>query len=184
MQLSVHLLHNPIHWERYSGMFRNNLSGHVVTKYWGKGTNSLLPDVWLVVTVQRHSENTGTEFAMKESWGHLGIAISEVKKPETGEAVKGSWSKTPDLDKFCVIQCKVYWQKLKLTKLSQRFWTAVVLQQVSESSGCCTFHPAFTAQKLDLIYNQALKIWKLAVNFFSFHKIQQDCVKILGLFLW
>lgn len=116
MQLSVHLLHNPIHWERYSGMFRNNLSGHVVTKYWGKGTNSLLPDVWLVVTVQRHSENTGTEFAMKESWGHLGIAISEVKKQETGEEVKGSWSKTPDLDKFCVIQCKVYWQKLKTNK--------------------------------------------------------------------
>lgn len=45
-------------------------------------------DVWLVVTVQRHSESMSTEFAMKGSWGHPGIAISEAKKQETGEEVK------------------------------------------------------------------------------------------------
>lgn len=124
MQLSVYLLHNRIYWERYSGMFRNNLSGNAITKYWGKETNCLLPDVWLVVTVQRHGESTGTRFAMKGSWRHPGIAISAVKKQETGEEVKGSWSRTPDLDKLCIIQHEVYWQKIKPTKPSQRFWTA------------------------------------------------------------
>lgn len=172
-----------IHWERYSGMFRNSLSGNAVTKFWSKETNSLLPDVWLVVTVWRCGDSTGTELAMKGSWGHPGIAISEVKKQETGEEVKVSWSKTPHLDKFCIVQHEVYWQKHTPTKLSQQFWAAQLFySRCLSHTAAAPFIQHLQPRNWILVYNQAVKIWKFAVGFFSFYKIQQECVKILGIF--
>lgn len=71
------------------------------------------------VTVQRHGESTGTKFAVKGSWGHPAAVTLEGKKQETGEEVKGSQSKTPNLDKLGLIQHEVYWQKLNPTEISQ-----------------------------------------------------------------
>lgn len=70
------------------------------------------------VTGQSHGESTDVEFAVKGSWGHSAAVISAGKKQETGEEVKGSQSKTPNLDKLGLIQHEVYWQKLKPTKIS------------------------------------------------------------------
>lgn len=71
------------------------------------------------MTGQSHSESPDVEIAVRGSWGHSAAVISEGKKPETGEEVKGSQSKTPNLVKLDLIQHEVYWQKLKPTKISQ-----------------------------------------------------------------
>lgn len=55
--------------------------------------------------------------------------------------------------------------------------------QVLSHLGAAPFHPVFRAQELDFVYNQAVNIGKFAVHIFPLHKIQQECVKILRLFL-
>lgn len=86
---------------------------------------------------------------MKGTWGHPAAVISEGKKQEPGEEVKGSESKTANLHKLDLIQHEVYFRNLSQQKFLNDFERTVIMQQVSESSGCCTFHPTFTAQKQD-----------------------------------
>lgn len=92
--------------------------------------------------------------------------------------MKGSQSKTPNLDKLGLIQHEVYWQKLKPTKISQWFRAAQLLRSK------CLSHLTAALFIQHLQPRNCIKIWKYEnLLLISFHKIQQECVIMLGLFL-